>query len=38
MKTEMCSCGHSDDMHVDGLDQCIDVECGCKEFEVVENG
>lgn len=32
---QLCDCGHSADMHIDGDEQCFDVECGCKGFEEV---
>lgn len=28
----MCACGHGESMHVDGMDQCFDITCGCREF------
>ena len=32
----MCVCGDTDEMHVDGQEQCFIPECGCKEFEEKE--
>ncbi len=29
----MCVCGDGEDLHVDGVDQCMTEDCGCKEFE-----
>lgn len=29
----MCTCGCSENMHVDGCEQCFNGACGCREFE-----
>jgi hypothetical protein len=29
----VCVCGDSEDMHIDGCEQCFVVGCGCREFE-----
>lgn len=31
----MCSCGDTENVHVDNMEQCVIPECGCKEFEEV---
>lgn len=28
-----CTCGDTEEQHVDGCEQCVVPECGCKEFE-----
>lgn len=33
---KICVCGDSEDMHVDGQEQCFHGECGCREFEEEE--
>lgn len=35
-RKQMCVCGDTEDEHVDGCEQCIISECGCKEFELEE--
>lgn len=30
---KFCTCGDSTDMHVDGVEQCFVIGCGCSEFE-----
>lgn len=30
---KICTCGDSEDMHIDGCEQCFNGDCGCKEFE-----
>lgn len=38
MKKEIkCQCGDTEGEHIDGQEQCAIPECGCKEFEAVEN-
>lgn len=29
----MCECGDASSLHVDGCEQCVIPECGCREFE-----
>lgn len=37
MKHFNCTCGDSDEKHVDGEFQCFVVDCGCKEFELADH-
>lgn len=30
---KFCTCGDSENMHVDGIEQCANGDCGCNEFE-----
>lgn len=32
----MCECGDTASQHVDGCEQCVVPECGCKEFSEAE--
>lgn len=34
---KICTCGDSEDMHVNGCEQCFNGDCGCKEFEEESN-
>lgn len=34
-KDLMCECGDPSSQHVDGCEQCIIPECGCREFTEV---
>lgn len=34
-KEKMCRCGDTESQHVDGCEQCVIHECGCKEFEEI---
>lgn len=34
---KICTCGDSENMHVDNTDQCFNGDCGCKEFEEEAN-
>lgn len=36
IKDEMCECGDTSSQHVDGCEQCVVPECGCKEFNPIE--
>lgn len=35
-KPQICVCGCSEELHIDGCEQCCVPECGCKEFEARE--
>jgi hypothetical protein len=32
----MCECGDPSSQHVDGCEQCVIPECGCREFTDIE--
>lgn len=35
--SDLCVCGHSVAMHIDGQEQCFDIECDCREFEEMQD-
>jgi len=37
-RERLCQCGDTEMQHVDGCEQCIIPECGCKEFEEISCG
>ena len=33
LEEKLCTCGDTEEQHIDGEAQCAVPECGCKEFE-----
>ena len=32
LKDRKCECGDLESQHIDGMEECFIIDCGCKEF------